>query len=339
MKSSGKTLALAVLLLGLSAQLSLAQRDDEQSLQGLKNIEVVVRYGKVDGEPEKWQENILPTLEERAKKKLEEAGVPLFQSTDENGTAVRPRLVFTLSLNKVTTIAPPVRVDTQLYQRVRLKRDAAKELELATWVMGGVGGPMVTSQMVFDVFDGQVDQFLKTYNAANATPSKASNQTTPDAASQLCDTTGTFAGLTSTSISVSFRRDPSTDARRMLLEQMVQENAEQRLHEAGIKITRFTDESEKSGNARLSLYVKLSEPNVHLWDPPIGVESKFYQMVRLVRDPKKQTEVMTWESYDTGQFVKTDSGDLKLTDEVILEVINRQIDEFIKVFKAANNLR
>ncbi|HYV13367.1 MAG TPA: hypothetical protein VE980_20855 [Pyrinomonadaceae bacterium] len=337
--SAGKFLALAFLFLGLTAQLSAAQRDDEQSLQGLKNIEVVVKFGRMDGNPEKWHANILLTLEGRAKKKLAEAGVPLYQSTDEAGTAVRPRLIFILSLNSVTTTAPPVRVATQLFQRARLSRDAAKELEVPTWVMYGVGGPMVTPQMVFDVFDGQVDLFIKTYNAANPASSEVSRQTTPDASAQLCDTAGTFAGLSSTRIYVSFRRDQFTDARRVLLEKFVQEAAETKLKEAGIKLTRYTNEEEKTGNARLSLYVKLSEPNVHLWDPPVGVESKFYQTVRLVRDPRKQTEAMTWESYDTGQFVKNDSGKLTLTDEVILDVINRQIDEFIKVFKAANNQR
>ena len=336
--SAGKFLALAVLLLGLTAQHSAAQRDDEQSLEGLKNIEVIVKYGHVNGEPEKWQENILQTLEDRAKKKLAEANVPLYQLTDEPGTAVRPRLLFTVNLNSVTTTAPPVRVDTQLYQRVRLWRDAAKELELATWFMYGVGGPLLP-KMVFDVFDAQVDLFIKTYNAANLTPSKVTTEATPDASSQLCDTAGTFAGLTSASIFVSFRRDMFMDARRVALEEFVQQAAKDRLKEAGIKLTRHADEAEKTGNARLYVYVKLSGPNRHLWDPPIGVESKFHQWVRLVRDPKKRTEVVTWESHDTGEFVKTDSGTLTLPDEVILEVINRQIDEFIKVFKAANNQR
>jgi hypothetical protein len=268
---------------------------------------------------------------------LREAGVPLFQLTDEAGAAVRPKLIFTLTLNRLTTTAPPVRVDTQVYQRVRLGRDAAKELELPTWVMGGVGGPMVTPQMVMDVFDGQVNVFIKTYNLANPASAEVSAQTAPDPSAQLCDTAGTFAGLSSTNIFVSFRRDPLTDTRRVALEELVNQAAKDRLQQAGIKITHYANEAEKTGNARLYLYVKLSVPNVHQWDPPVGVESKFYQMVRLVRDPKKQTEAMTWESYDTGQFVKTESGNLTLTDEEILAVINRQIDEFIKVFKAANN--
>jgi len=329
-----KFLALAVLLLGLTTQLSAQPRDDEASLQGLKNIEVVVKYGRVAGEPEKWQENILQTLADRAEQKLREAGVPL---ADEPGVAGRPRLVFTVALNRLTTTAAPVRVDTQLYQRVRLWRDSAKELELATWVMSGVGGPMVTPRMVADVFDGQVDVFIKTYNSVN-TPAKASTQITPDASAQLSDTAATFAGLTGTRIGISFRRDSFTDARRVALEKFVQEAAEERLKQAGISITRYANEEEKTGNARLSLYVKLSEPNVHLWDPPVGVESKFYQNVRLVRDPKKHTQAVTWESYDKGEFVKTDSGNLTLTDQVILDVVIRQIDEFIKVFKAANNL-
>jgi len=59
--SARRFFALAVLL--LSSQLAAAQRDDEQSLQGLKNIEVVVKYGQVTGEPEKWQADILQTLE------------------------------------------------------------------------------------------------------------------------------------------------------------------------------------------------------------------------------------------------------------------------------------
>ena len=167
-----RILAITVLLLSLTSHLAAQTSDNAQTLESLRDIELVVKYGHVDGEEEEWQSNLLQRLEDRARQRLWEAGIPLFQSTDEGGKTSRPRLVFTVLLRRKTEGVPPVQVYAQIFQRVRLWRDSAKELELATWTMHGVGGPMVTQKMVFDVFDGEVAEFLKSYRAANPTSSQ-----------------------------------------------------------------------------------------------------------------------------------------------------------------------
>jgi hypothetical protein len=328
-----KILAITVLLFGLPAQLS-AQRSDEKTLEGLRDIELIVKYGEVNGQQTDWQSAALQTLEDRARKRLQEAGIRVLPA-DESSKAGMAKLVFTVSLNRVNSAAAPVRIETKLYQRVRLWRDSAKELELPTWTMSGVGGPEVTAKMVSDVFDAQVDSFLKYYKQMNATASEAATENAPTS-TQLSDTRHAFEGLNSTRLFLSIRRDMFSDARQVLLEKFLQEAAENRLKEAGIKLNRYTNEAEQAGHALLYIWVKLSKPNTHAWAPPIGVESSFSQWVRLVRDPKKQTDAVTWESRDQGEFVKNSSGDLVITDDAVLEVVNKQVDEFIKAFKAAN---
>ena len=81
----------------------------------------------MDGQEESWQSDLLQRLEDRARQRLWEAGIPLTQSKDDAGKTSRPRLVFTLNLHR-TECAHPDQVNSQVYQRVRLWRDSAKEL-------------------------------------------------------------------------------------------------------------------------------------------------------------------------------------------------------------------
>ena len=329
-----RILALTVCFFGLTAQLS-AQRSDEQSLQGLRDIGLVVKYGEVNGQSAEWQSAALQALEDRARKRLQEAGINVL-STEESSKAGRTKLVFDITLNRVNSTADPIRVKASLYQRVRLSRDSAKEMELPTWSLTGGGGPEVTQKMLSDVFDGQVNSFLQTYKAANATATETSTEKIPHTSAQLSDIRRGFEGLNSTRVYVSIREDMFSDARQKLLQKFLQEAAESRLKEAGIKLIRYTNEAEQAGNAHLLLWIKLSQPNRHMWAPPVGVYSTFTQWVRLVRDPKKQTDAVTWESQDQGEFVKNSNGDLVITDDAVLELVNKQIDEFIKAMKAAN---
>src|SRR5262245_784842 len=128
-----KILALTVCLFGLTAQLS-AQKADEKTLEGLRDMALVVKYGEVNGQPAEWQSIALQRLEDRARQQLQEAGIRVV-AADESSPA---RLVFTVNLNRVNSTAAPIRVETRLYQRVRLSRDSAKELELSTFTMAGV---------------------------------------------------------------------------------------------------------------------------------------------------------------------------------------------------------
>jgi hypothetical protein len=330
-----KILSITVLLLSLTVQLAGQTAEKAQTMEGLRDFAVVVKYGHVDGQQEDWQPILLPRLEDRARESLWEAGIPISQSRDEAGNTTRPRLVFTIDLRR-TTVGDPVRVEAQIFQRVRLWRDSAKELELATWTMDGVGGPMVTEKMVWDVFNGQLDVFLKTYREVNTTSSQVSTQAVAEKSAQSNGIPNTFEGLNGTGVFVSVRRDIMFDGRPPVSQKLLQEAAETKLKEAGIKVIRYADEAEQAGHANLYVWVKLSPPNVQTWAPPIGIESTFSQWVRLVRDPKKHSEAVTWKSQDSGPFAKTDNGTLVITDQAVLEVVNRQLDEFIKAFKAAS---
>jgi len=195
---------------------------------------------------------------------------------------------------------------------------------------------MVTEKMVYDVFDGQVAEFLKSYRAVNSAASQVPTQTVAAKSGELSDTPNTFEGLNSTGVFVAVRPDMLFKGKPPVSQKFLQDAAETRLKDAGIKVIRYTNEAEEAGNARLYIWVKLTPPNMRSWDPPIGVESSFSQWVRLVRDPKRQSEAVTWKSQDSGPYAKTDSGASVITDEAVLAVVNKQLDEFIKVFKTAN---
>ena len=327
-----KVLAITTLLLSLIAQLAAQTTEKQRTLENLSDLEVVVKYGRVEWPQEEWQSNLLQRLEDRARQRLSEAGIPITQSTDKAGN--RPRVVFTVTLSRAEN-ATPVRVDVAVQQRVRLWRDEAKELELATWSQHGIGGPMVTHKMVLDVFDGEVTEFLKSYTKANQASSQISTKPIADTSAEFSSPPNGFEGLKGTSVFVSTRRDLFFDGQPPVDDKFLQAAVETRLNEAGIKVHRYTNEFEKAGHARLTLWVKLSPPNVQAWAPPIGVESTFSQLVQLIRDPEIQTEAVTWKSEDSGSFAKTDDGSLVITNEAVLAVVNRQLDEFIQAFKAA----
>jgi hypothetical protein len=329
--SSTRILAITVLLLSLFTQLAAQTREHEETLQNLRDIDVVVKYGQVNGPQEEWQSNLLQRLEALARRCLHEEGIPISQDEAHTG---RPRLVFTVNLNREIETAPPVLVTVEAFQRVRLWRDSAKELELATWSQNGVGGVLVTEKMVYDVFEGQIAEFLKSYRAVNQSSSRVPTQTVEATAAQSKDAPNTFEGLNSTAVYVAVPRDILFDGRPPVSQKFLQEAAETRLKDAGIKIIRYGSEAEEAGNARLYIWIKLTPPNMKSWDPPISVESLFSQWVRLVRDPKKQSQAVTWKSKDSGSYAKTDTGASVITDEAVLAVVNKQLDEFIKAFRA-----
>jgi len=188
---------------------------------------------------------------------------------------------------------------------------------------------------VFDVFDGQVAEFIKTYREVNST-AQVSTQPATDNSAEFSSPPNAFESLRSTQVNVSLPGDMMFSGQPPLSEKFLQDAAETKLKAAGIKITRSTTQAERSGNALLYVWVKLSPPNAQTWAPPIGVESTFSQWVLLDRDPQKRTDAVTWQSQDSGPFAKTENGLLVITDEAVLKVVNRQLDEFIKAFKDAS---
>lgn len=318
-------IAASILLLSLFTHISAQNRGDGKILEGLQTIGVVVKYGNADGLDTAEQPATLQMLQDRARKLLTEAEIPLLESTDEAGMNGRPRVVFTVTLNKKTDTGPPVYVESSIHERVRLWRDEKKETVLATWAMGGAGGPTVTQQLLLDVFDGQVKGFIKAYRGAN--PNRPPVESgSADQAAQLRDNPETFEGLTGTRLFISSRSGAFDHPRTPALIKMLQSEAEKKFKEAGIPLHQYTNESEPAG--RPLFYVSISFSWANSWSAPIEIESKFWQRVRPVRDPRKDVDAVTWESK------ASDNG--PITDDAVLRVMNSQLDEFIKAFLAAN---
>jgi hypothetical protein len=318
-------LTTTVLLVGLTVSVSAQNRSAAENLRGLRNIGLAVEYAQADGLEAAKQPAILQRLQDRARTRLKAAEVPLLETTGDD-IAGRPRLVFVVTANKQVETAPAILVEGKLYERVRLSRDPAKETDLATWVMTGIGGPRVTEQMLFAVFDGQVDQFIKYYSEANP-KTMAMDDSTASPPTQLPESPNSLQGLSGCSLFLAFRRDARPDAdQHTELQKALQKEAEAKLTQAGIPVLRYADEMEKAGKPLLYLFVKLSQPGYQA--PAIEVQSSLWQQVRPIRDLRKETQAVTWQS-------QSNDGPT-VTDEAVRRAVHSQLDEFIKAYTAAN---
>src|ERR1051326_6445378 len=317
-------LAITILFLSLTTHVAAQNRSPEEALKGLSEIGLVVKFGKTNGLLEAMRPNTLQVLRERARILLSDADIPFRETTDEAELAGRPRLVFTITLNK--EVAPAIRVDSRVYERIRLWRDPAKEIDLATWVTGGIGEPTATQQMLFNVFDRQVNEFVKAYRAVNPSHQQVESRT-PDPPVQLKDNGNALQGLNGTRVFVSFRPDLLADTySRAELQKLLQKEAEKKFREAGIPLLKYVNETETAGRPLLYVFITLSRPSARF--APIAIESEFWQQVRPTRDPQKDLYAVTWESQ------AKESG--PITDQAVLHSVPRQLDEFIKAYKEAN---
>ena len=322
-------LTTTILLLNLFTYAAAQNRSAKETLEGLREIGVIVKYGQVDGLDAAMQPTVLQMLQDRAKDRLRQAEIPLLKSTEEAEMRGRPRLVFTITLNKRTDTAPTIVVESRLYERVRLWRDPTKEMELATWVWSGSGyASRVTHEMLFQVFEGQLDGFIRDYREVNPNPTRVISST-PNPPAQVKDNANSLQGLNGIKLFVAFRPDHLADAaQRAELQKKLQEEAESKLVQAGIPVPKYSDEPGR----RPLLYVLITlghRPNFQMHAPAIAVESAFWQEVLHLRDPQKQTYAVTWESE------ASDGG--PITDDAVRQVLNRQLDEFIKAYSAANS--
>lgn len=321
-------LTTTLLLLSFFTYTVAQNRSAKENLEGLREIGVVVRYANADGLDTALQPTVLQMLQDRAKDGLKHAEIPVLQSTEESDMSGKPRLVFTVTANKPSDKAPTIVVESGLYERVRLWRDDTKEMELGTWVYSGNGyASRVTTEMLFQVFDGQLNRFIKDYREVNPKPTLAvSGSTGPDPAPPLKEIGNSLQGLNGIDLFVWSGPSASPAAPLAALIKMVQTEAEKTFIEAGIPLLKYVKETEASGRRLLYISFKLNHPSSHA--SAIEVEGKFWQEVRPLRDLKKQMDAVTWES-------QTDNGG-PINDEAVLQAVGAQIAEFIKAYRAAN---
>ncbi len=318
-------LAITVLVLSLTTHVSAQNRSPKEVLEGLRDFGLIVKYGNTDGLSDTMRPNTLQVLRDRARILLSDADIPVLKATDDADLAGRPRLEFTIMLSRETYTAPAIQVDSRLYELVRLWRDPAKEVELATWMTTGVGYPKVTYQMLLDVFDKQVNEFVEHYRAVNPNHKQLETRTS-DPPAQIEANVNSLQGLSGVRIFVWSGPSRSTDPALESLLKTLQSEAETKLKEAGIPLLKYADETEKAGEPLLYVSIKRSGPDSRY--PVVLIESKCWQRVRPVRDQKKNIYAVTWESQTR------DSG--PITDDAVLKMMKQQVDEFIKAYKAAN---
>ena len=324
-KMNKKLLTILVLVLTLSAYTAGQNRSAGETLEGLRDIGVVVKYGQVDGFSEATP-MVLQKLQTRAEDRLSEAGVPILKGTNEADMANRSRLVLIITAKDYEGVWSSIDIESRLYERVRLLRDASKETELATWVYGGTGSAQRPSEdLLVRVFDSQLKYFIREYWDVNSTQSVVA---TPGLPSRVNDDANFLEGVNAIAVSVRFRRSIRPNpVQRPELEQKLKEEARSKLIQSGIRVA--PNWAQPTQPPLLYVFITLNDrPISRSYPPPIEVESEFWQEVRHLRDLRKQTFAVTWEA-------ENNNGG-PITDDVVRQVMNEQLDEFIKAYKIAN---
>ncbi|HET8671080.1 MAG TPA: hypothetical protein VFM05_10765, partial [Candidatus Saccharimonadales bacterium] len=310
-----------------NVHVSAQNRSAEESLAGLRDFNMIVQYAKADVLPEETQPILLQKLQDRAIEALKQANIPLLKSTDHAEMAGRPRLVFTVTLNKEGHHDPAIHVESRVYQTVLLRRDRTKEMELATWVQSGIGVPSVTEKMLFDVLDGQLKAFIDAYRTAN--PESTTDNRGLDALWPARDNANSLQGLNGIRLFIWCGPNRSVSPETDVLLKMLKSEAEKKLQAAGIPVLLHATKEEPEGGPLLYVAIRLNRPGSR--PDSIGVESKFWQRVFPARNPEKMLHVVTWES-------RVSEG-TPITDDAVLKIVSSQLDEFIKAYRQANPTR
>lgn len=163
------------LLLVISAQAqSKAQRQDVESLRGLKGVRLVLMFGRAEAIEAGRRPEILKLLQSDAEARFAKAGIPLLKNAGElNNAPGSPQLVVTITMDKPNGYVFPVVTQSKLYQSAQLSRDPSVQLSLLTWETGGVGVYELTNlEMLRTQVGTEIDQFIKAYLAANPQPAE-----------------------------------------------------------------------------------------------------------------------------------------------------------------------
>lgn len=323
-------LTVTFFLLTVTTHISAQAINSKVTFEGLRDIGLIVKYDQADGPEPAQQPIVLQKLQARARELLRQGEVPILQSANEADMVGRPRLVFTLMLRKQTDISPAIGIDGKLYQRARLLRDPAQEMELATYD-SGVVGTKITEQELLALFERLVKGFVTEYREANPTPPSVESRTAEPPAQPRYNS-NSLQGLNGVQLlysaeSIQFKegtREVTGAVSNSAYSILVRTEVENRLKQAGI--TLLGNRPEHAGSPLLTVTVTLSAPRLD--GPEISIRSTLYQWISLVRDPQKETPAVTWASRTTESA--------PITEESVRKVLNNHLDEFIKAYSAAN---
>ena len=182
--------------------------------------------------------------------------------------------------------------------------------------------------MLFSVFDRQLDEFIRDYWEVNTKPTQLVTRMSDSPTHVNNNHANSLQGIKSIRLFVTFR--PSMfphSVQRQEFQEKLQEEARAKLVDAGIPVPRYRSDPRDPLLLRVAITLG-DQPNARKHAPPIAIESDLWQEVRHLRDLRKQTLAVTWES-------ETSDGG-PITDDAVRQVMDRQLDEFIKAYRAAN---
>jgi hypothetical protein len=159
-----KTILMLICLLIGSASIQAQSRSDE-SLQGLTNVRLVVQlFDRADAMEAEQRPIVLEMLQKDTEAKFTQAGIPLLKYNAPDLATFH----ILVTLDKPNGHNYPVRIDSKLFQSVRLSRKSSMEMSLSTWERSGVGGYDIKDLNVLRSDVGRlVDTFIKEYLIAN----------------------------------------------------------------------------------------------------------------------------------------------------------------------------
>jgi hypothetical protein len=137
-------------------------------------------------------------------------------------------------------------------------------------------------------------------------------------------------GLDGVRVVVLFGRAEALDvSKRPALLQILQNDAEEKLTKAGIRLLKKPGEVEGApGSPELYVTVTLDKPNGHVF--PVVAETRLLQKARLAQRPEVELSLATW--------VTKSIGDYELSDLYLMRLqIGNDIQQFIRDYLAANS--
>ena len=141
--------------------------ENANSLQGLPGVTFHTPIREIIGTDPERTKALQQLINAEVEKKLKEAGIPILKYANESETAGNPILTVWLKLAGPNSYAPPIDVETKFWQKVHPVRDLKKDFHAVTWESDTSDAGPITDEAVLQVVNRQVDEFIKSYIAAN----------------------------------------------------------------------------------------------------------------------------------------------------------------------------